>query len=69
MNTAKLIGADELLRELFTDASRPSLRWLRKMQSNRSVPFVKLGRRVFFDPEQVRDTLRTRAAGKVKHAA
>ena len=50
----QLVDAKELLRILFTEDSRPSLRWLRGMQKKRLVPFEKVGRSVFFDPEQVR---------------
>jgi hypothetical protein len=50
-----LVGAEALLRELFPDEkSRPSLRWLRGMQSKRLVPFRKISRKVYFDPEEVR---------------
>jgi hypothetical protein len=34
--------------------SRPSVRWLRRLQSRGLVPFKKIGRLVFFDPEEVR---------------
>lgn len=36
---------------------RPSVRWFRQRQKNREVPFVKIGRLVFFDPVQVRASL------------
>ncbi len=50
-----LVGAEALLRELFKDErTRPTLRWLRGMQAKRLVPFRKIGRRVYFDPEEVR---------------
>lgn len=49
------MGAEALLREVWKDeASRPSLRWLRAMQAKRVLPYRKIGRKVFFDPEEVR---------------
>jgi hypothetical protein len=50
-----LLGAEALLKDLFPDkASRLSLRSLREMQAKRLVPFRKIGRKVYFDPEEVR---------------
>ena len=61
-----------MLLELFDDESRPSLRWLREQQKRRVVPYVRIGRLIFFCPEQVRLALnasRTMRARSVKHAA
>jgi len=53
-----LMGAEELLKAVFpAESTRPSLRWLRRMQARRLVPFRKVGRLVFFDPEEVRRAL------------
>jgi hypothetical protein len=53
-----LVNAADLLRDLFPSIdSRPSLRWLRRMQARGLVPFKKIGRLVFFDPEEVRRAL------------
>ncbi|MBL9145353.1 MAG: hypothetical protein JNM99_16870 [Verrucomicrobiaceae bacterium] len=50
-----LTDAHGLLAALWPEKeSRPSLRWLREQQVRRTVPFIKVGRRVFFDPLQVR---------------
>lgn len=50
-----LTDAHGLLLALWPEAeSRPSLRWLREQQARRTVPYIKIGRRVFFDPLQVR---------------
>ncbi len=50
-----LVGAEPLLKIIFPDASsRPSLRWLREMQAKRLVPYLKIGRKVYFDPKEVR---------------
>ena len=50
----RLVCAEELLRMLWTAESRPSIRWLRKQQSRRAIPFLKLGARVWFCPAEVR---------------
>lgn len=53
--THTFVGAEALLEILFKDeASRPSLRWLRELQAKRLIPFRKIGRRVFFCPDEVR---------------
>jgi hypothetical protein len=46
-----------LLRIIFPQSSRPTLRWLRDQQKARKVPFCKIGHLVFFDPAKVRDAL------------
>jgi hypothetical protein len=52
--TGKLVGAQELLNELFSDGCRPSLRWLRSQTAAKSIPYVRIGHLVFFDVEMVR---------------
>jgi len=49
----QLVDAKTLLKEIFPESCRPSLRWLRDQQAKRAIPFVKLGRFVFFNPDQV----------------
>src|SRR5690242_20174828 len=49
MQDSKLVDGPTLLEQLFDKQSRPSLRWLRAQQKNRSIPFVRVGRLVFFD--------------------
>ena len=39
----KLVDANGLLEALFDEQSRPSLRWLRQMQAQRKIPYVKIG--------------------------
>ena len=56
-NPPQLVRGERLLELLFDDYSRPSLRWLRQMQAQRKVPYVKIGRLVRFDVEQVRAAL------------
>ncbi|MDQ8182205.1 hypothetical protein [Pelagicoccus sp. SDUM812005] len=53
----KLVDGITLLEILFDEASRPSLRWLRKMQAEKRVPYIKIGRLVRFDPKEVRTCL------------
>ncbi len=54
----KLVDANGLLEALFDPAARPSLRWLRQMQAQRKIPYIKLGHLVRFDVEEVREALR-----------
>ena len=53
----QLVRAERLLELLFDDESRPSLRWLRQMQAQRKIPYVKIGHLVRFDVAQVRTSL------------
>ena len=52
--SGKLVGAEELLNELFSDGCRPSLRWLRRQTAAKTIPHVRIGHLVFFDVEMVR---------------
>ena len=65
----QLVGAVELLEVLFPKKSRPSLRWLRDQCEQRRVPFVRIGRLVFFDPNDVRETWRSRHSVAVRGGA
>jgi hypothetical protein len=58
----KLTTARGLLEALFAEEARPSARWLRSQQRLRVIPHVRLGGRVFFDPEAVRQALATHEA-------
>jgi hypothetical protein len=52
------VPGEVLLATLWPDEeSRPTLRWLRKMTATRSVPHVKLGNRVWFSVQRVRQHL------------
>jgi len=63
----KLVDASRLLEILWDEKSRPSLRWLRERQAERAVPYVKVGARVWFDPEEVRQCLKDRwTIGKIR---
>jgi hypothetical protein len=61
---ARYVDATKLLEILFDEASRPSLRWLREQQKNRSIPFCRIGRRVFFDPQLVKQHLDAKATAR-----
>jgi len=56
----KLVDGVKLFEILFPKESRPTLRWLRYQQVARRVPFRKIGRLVFFDPDEVRESWRER---------
>jgi len=53
----RLVDGPKLLEVLFEPGSRPSLRWLRKMQREKRLPFIKIGHLVRFDVEDVRRAL------------
>jgi len=53
----KLVGAEQLLEQLFTPECRPSLRWLRSQTKAKAIPYYRLGHLVFFDVDMVRATL------------
>ena len=52
---SQLVDANGLLAALWPDESRPSLRWLRGQVAERKIPFVRMGRLVFFNVDQVRE--------------
>lgn len=53
----KLVGAEQLLDQLFDPGAKPSLRWLRTQTKAKSIPYVRIGHLVFFDVEMVRTAL------------
>lgn len=59
---SKLVDAPKLLEAVFAPECRPTVRWLRTQVATRSLPFCRVGRLVFFDPDQVREHLAARAA-------
>ena len=62
----RLVGAEELLELLFDDGSRPSIHWLRDQQKARNIPYVKMGRLVFFKPSEVRKFIEQRLTVKAR---
>lgn len=60
-NQPRLVGAEDCILILFPcENSRPGLRTWRQWQSNGFLPYVRIGRRIYFDPEQVRAALERR---------
>ena len=53
----QLVDAPKLLELIFPPECRPTVRWVRERQRKREIPFVRLGRLVFFDVERVRESL------------
>jgi hypothetical protein len=51
------VTGKRLLEIIFQPGCRPTLRWLQKQQQLRRIPFVKIGRRVWFFPDQVREAM------------
>ena len=58
--SGKLVNAQGLLNELFSEDCRPSLRWLRTQTKARTIPHVRIGHLVFFDVAMVRTYLAER---------
>lgn len=55
---SQLVGMEACLKILFPDpASRPSFRLFNDWKAKGYLPYFKIGRRVFMDPEQVRKAL------------
>ena len=62
----QLVDAKLLHELLFDEACRPSIGWLRSQQSKRTIPFVRRGRLIFFDVDQVRSSLNASPTMKPK---
>jgi hypothetical protein len=62
----QLVDAEKLLEILFPSECRPTLRWLRERQKKREIPYVKLGRLVYFNPAQVQDAFAKQPTAKKK---
>lgn len=56
----KLVGAEQLLEQVFDADSRPSIRWLREQTKAKAIPFIRIGHLVFFDVDMVRAALSAR---------
>lgn len=63
-----LLNDEQLLKVLFDEASRPSPYWLRDQRTARKIPFVRMGRRIFYDLEDVRAAIRDRHTVKRRGA-
>jgi hypothetical protein len=66
--TTRLVGALDCIEICFPCESRPSLRSFREWQSRGYLPFHKIGKRTFFDPEDVRRALDRRFRIEAKPA-
>ena len=68
LNTAnppgQLVDAEKLLEILFPADCRPTLRWLRERQKKKEIPYVKLGRLVYFNPVRVQESLAKQSTAK-----
>jgi hypothetical protein len=62
VNTSKynkqLLDGEELLSQLFKP--QPSKSWLRDQRRAKKIPFIRLGRKIFYDPDEVRKALAER---------
>ena len=65
-NPNQFTDAPGLLETLWPKSCRPSLRWLREQQRAKTIPYMKVGRLVFFDPPAVRDALAKRNTIKAR---
>ncbi len=67
--TKQLIGAEDCIKFVFPcETSRPGLRTFREWQAKGFFPFHKIGRRTYFDPEEVRSALDRRFRINAKEA-
>jgi hypothetical protein len=55
-----LVDAATLLKTEWHPDAVPSLRWLREQTARRTIPYIKIGHKVFFDPAKVRRALAKR---------
>ncbi len=53
----RLVDAKGLLEALFDERSRPSVRRVRQTQSQRRIPYLKIGHLVRFDVDEVKRAL------------
>ncbi len=53
----QLVTAQACIHAIFGTEAPPSIRTFRKWQADGWIPYNKIGRRTFFDPEQVRRSL------------
>jgi hypothetical protein len=59
-----LVGKERLLELLFPNpADRPTVRWLDMQCAARVIPFIRIGRLIWFDVAQVKAAMCARAIG------
>jgi len=57
-NEPTLVGIQTCLEQVFPDsATRPSLRTFHKWKTAGFLPYLRIGKRIFFDPVKVRKAL------------
>lgn len=56
-----LVGNAELLKIIWPNATdRPCTKTLERMRKRRMIPFVRLGRLIYYNPEKVMQTIQKR---------
>ena len=60
---SKLVDIDRLVEIIFDEKSAPSKRFLMQQKAQGNLPYFKIGRRVFYDPEQVFEHIITQGKG------
>jgi hypothetical protein len=61
---AGLVDGPRLLEVIFpNEVCRPSMRWLKTQEKKRAIPFMRIGRLIFYDPPRVRAALTARTIG------
>lgn len=62
MNNEGLVDGQRLLEILWPNPEcRPSRRWLKDQEKRRAIPFMRIGRLIFYSPPMVRTTLAEKA--------
>ncbi|HTQ49626.1 MAG TPA: hypothetical protein VMJ12_02865 [Candidatus Acidoferrales bacterium] len=65
---SRLVSGPDLLEQLFCEDCRPSIRWLRQRVAEHTIPFCRVGRLCFFDPDLVREHFAAKAAANLRPA-
>jgi hypothetical protein len=55
-----LVSGERLLELIFDEDSRPLVRRLHNQKKRRSIPYLKIGRLVRYDPDRVREAMNLR---------
>mgnify|MGYP003654325663 CR=1 FL=1 len=62
-----LVGAEECLKIVWPcESSRPCKRTFDNWKADRLIPYVKIGRRIYFDPVEVRHAINKQFRVEVK---
>ena len=62
----QLVDGPRLLELLFDAQNRPCLRWLGYQRSRRTIPYLKIGRLIRYDPRVVRQALDERCSVRAR---